>query len=292
MSTLTAEETELYDRQIRAWGFEAQKRMRESKILVVGLDGAGSENLKNLVLAGLGTITILENRIVNDALIETHFYLQPKHLNMHFADVALSYFSEMNPNIKLSKCTDDPFSKNNDYYKTFDVVIINNHSRYFQLRINRICNEHSIGFFSCRSIGAFGYIFADLQEHQYQIKTNSKKDDAKENDSDNKVIESLKWYSLESALSISRESLRKQLKNKAKKFKSLFYCLQILEQTEDQILETNKYFSGSKDKNAEIIKAIKSVSDEKSEYHKVCLIFVHFFAFYPCTTKWICLLCA
>ena len=26
MATLTAEETELYDRQIRAWGFEAQKR--------------------------------------------------------------------------------------------------------------------------------------------------------------------------------------------------------------------------------------------------------------------------
>ena len=81
MAALTAEETELYDRQIRAWGFEAQKRMRESKILIVGLDGAGSENLKNLVLAGLGNITILDDNKVNELLIETHFYVTPKHLN-------------------------------------------------------------------------------------------------------------------------------------------------------------------------------------------------------------------
>eukprot|EP01084_Bolivina_argentea_P292692 503262_1 len=154
MATLTAEETELYDRQIRAWGFEAQKRMRESKILVIGLDGAGSENLKNLVLAGLGNITILENRLITESLIETHFYLDSSHLNKYFADIALLYFSEMNPNISLNKCIDDPYIQNDNFYKSFDVVIVNNYSRHLQLRINNICNNNNIGFFTCRSIGS------------------------------------------------------------------------------------------------------------------------------------------
>ena len=56
-------------------------RMRESKILVVGLDGAGSELLKNLVLAGLGNITIMEDRIVDQNIIDTHFYVTDKDLN-------------------------------------------------------------------------------------------------------------------------------------------------------------------------------------------------------------------
>ena len=55
--------------------------MRESKILIVGLDGAGSELLKNLVLAGLGNITILEDRIVNQNIIDTHFYVVNENLN-------------------------------------------------------------------------------------------------------------------------------------------------------------------------------------------------------------------
>ena len=80
-SQLTKEEAELYDRQIRAWGFEAQRRMRESKILIVGLDGAGSELLKNLVLAGVGNITILDDSIVDQNIIDTHFYVTLKDMN-------------------------------------------------------------------------------------------------------------------------------------------------------------------------------------------------------------------
>ena len=278
MATLTAEETELYDRQIRAWGFEAQKRMRESKILIIGIDGAGSECLKNLVLAGLGNITILENKKVNKLLIETHFYLTNDDIDKNMADIALKYFSEMNPNIKLTKDINDPFKKSDDYYKTFDVVIMNNHCRYLQLRINSICNTEKIGFFSCRSIGQYGYIFADLQQHQYQIDERKEKENDSNPNELNKKIETELWYSLQSALSISNKSLMKQLRSKKKaKHRSFFYSLQVLEQIEDKILETNKYFMDQKDKSRdeEIRKAMKSIRDEKSSYHKV-LSFVLF----------------
>lgn len=274
-TSLTEEERQLYDRQIRAWGVGAQKRMRESKILMVGLDGAGSECLKNLVLAGLGNITILENNKINKLLIETHFYLTNDDLNKNFADIAIEYFSEMNPNIKLSKDIEDAFKKSDDYYKSFDVVVVNNKCRYLQLRINNICNNEKIGFFSCRSIGSLGYIFADLQQHQYQIDDKKQQNDKQEI---NKKIETQEWYPLKSSLNITNKSILKQLRGKKKqKHRTFLYSLQVLEQVEDKILETNKYFIDNKDKsrNDEMIEAMKCIKDEKSSNHKVWFCFVN-----------------
>eukprot|EP00484_Ammonia_sp_Unknown_P030392 CAMPEP_0197034710 /NCGR_PEP_ID=MMETSP1384-20130603/12726_1 /TAXON_ID=29189 /ORGANISM="Ammonia sp." /LENGTH=453 /DNA_ID=CAMNT_0042464665 /DNA_START=35 /DNA_END=1396 /DNA_ORIENTATION=- len=275
MATLTAEETELYDRQIRAWGFDAQRRMRQSKILVVGLDGAGSETLKNLVLAGLGNITILENKKVNDVLIETHFYLQSEHLHQLMADVAFTYFSEMNPMIKLSKDTSDPYEKSDDFYQSFDVVIVNNFSRFLQLRLDRICNAHNIGFFSSRSLGSYGYIFTDLQRHEYQIELMVKTVNKTLDEEDEKVskIETATWYSLRSALSVSNKALKKQLRKK-ENLMAFVYSLQICEQMEDEILAKNKYFVGAqkaakKSRDAQMTEIMKGVRDAKSSYFQV-----------------------
>jgi ubiquitin-like 1-activating enzyme E1 A len=42
-STLNEAEAELYDRQLRLWGFEAQQRMQKSKILFCGIRGLFAE---------------------------------------------------------------------------------------------------------------------------------------------------------------------------------------------------------------------------------------------------------
>lgn len=45
--TVSNEEAELYDRQIRLWGIEAQNRMRECKVLIMGLRGVHTEVRRN-----------------------------------------------------------------------------------------------------------------------------------------------------------------------------------------------------------------------------------------------------
>eukprot|EP00535_Pseudo-nitzschia_heimii_P010996 CAMPEP_0197196856 /NCGR_PEP_ID=MMETSP1423-20130617/32568_1 /TAXON_ID=476441 /ORGANISM="Pseudo-nitzschia heimii, Strain UNC1101" /LENGTH=383 /DNA_ID=CAMNT_0042650669 /DNA_START=52 /DNA_END=1203 /DNA_ORIENTATION=+ len=52
-TTTTPSESEIYDRQIRLWGAEAQKKMQSSKVLYVHVTGSSSEVLKNLCLAGI-----------------------------------------------------------------------------------------------------------------------------------------------------------------------------------------------------------------------------------------------
>ncbi|CAM5129083.1 unnamed protein product [Natator depressus] len=44
---ISEEEAAQYDRQIRLWGLEAQRRLRASRVLLVGMKGLGAEVAKN-----------------------------------------------------------------------------------------------------------------------------------------------------------------------------------------------------------------------------------------------------
>ena len=63
MAELSAKEAEIYDRQIRLWGVEAQQRLRGARVFVCGLSGLGGEVCKNLVLAGI-SVTLLDDATV------------------------------------------------------------------------------------------------------------------------------------------------------------------------------------------------------------------------------------
>ncbi|VDN38944.1 unnamed protein product [Gongylonema pulchrum] len=68
-STITEDEKEVYDRQIRLWGLEAQNRLRNSTVLIAGLSGCGGEVAKNLVLAGLKSLTLLDSHNVSETFL-------------------------------------------------------------------------------------------------------------------------------------------------------------------------------------------------------------------------------
>jgi tRNA A37 threonylcarbamoyladenosine dehydratase len=57
-ATITKEDAALYDRQIRLWGAASQQKIFEARVLVHGMTGVGAEIAKNLVLAGIGQVTV------------------------------------------------------------------------------------------------------------------------------------------------------------------------------------------------------------------------------------------
>lgn len=73
---LSEEEAALYDRQIRLWGADAQQRMREAHVLIYGFGGIHAEVCKNVVLAGIGAVTIMDEAIVEPQHLSAQFFLR------------------------------------------------------------------------------------------------------------------------------------------------------------------------------------------------------------------------
>lgn len=67
-----------YDRQIRLWGAEGQRRLGEAKVALLGCSPAGIEALKNLILPGVGTIDIWDDRKVVQADLASSFFYAPE----------------------------------------------------------------------------------------------------------------------------------------------------------------------------------------------------------------------
>jgi ubiquitin-like 1-activating enzyme E1 A len=73
---ITADEVKLYDRQIRLWGMEAQQRMRNARILVIGMSALSNELLKNIILAGVCHVTLMSSDLVTERDLGAQFFLR------------------------------------------------------------------------------------------------------------------------------------------------------------------------------------------------------------------------
>ena len=75
MAAITKEAAELYDRQIRLWGEEAQKRLLRARVLVFGINGATVEAAKNLILGGFRVAFLLDPTLVGPDDLQANFFV-------------------------------------------------------------------------------------------------------------------------------------------------------------------------------------------------------------------------
>jgi ubiquitin-like 1-activating enzyme E1 A len=83
---VTEEEAVLYDRQIRVWGLDGQNRLRETKVLLIGFSGTLNEVCKNLVLGGIGKLTILDDHVVSAKDLLSQLFCRPSDLGRKVFD--------------------------------------------------------------------------------------------------------------------------------------------------------------------------------------------------------------
>ena len=164
---LTVEEGVRYDRQIRLWGVEAQRRMQTSHVLIAGMTQMGSELAKNLVLSGINA-TILDHKLTEMKHVQSQFFLSQEDVGQNRATAILPRLRALNPfatveseTLTLSQCSDTMLSK-------FQIICLMNASLEDQLRINRFCRQHQIQFYSAHTMGTDGIFFMDLGAHEFR----------------------------------------------------------------------------------------------------------------------------
>ncbi|GAV53535.1 hypothetical protein ZYGR_0AK00370 [Zygosaccharomyces rouxii] len=159
---LSKDEIDLYDRQIRLWGMAAQARMRSAKVLLIGLGSLGTEICKNVVLCGLGHLTILDDSVVQEEDLGSQFFISSEDVGSLKLDSAKARIQDLNPRVHLSFDTQSIESKAEDFYKGFDLVIGTELSTSQMVKLNELTRKYNIPVYLAGSNGLFAYIFVDL----------------------------------------------------------------------------------------------------------------------------------
>lgn len=166
-SALTEDEADLYDRQIRLWGLESQKRLRASTVLLVGLKGLGAEFCKNIVLSGIKSITLLDDKDSTNEDAFSQFLIPREQLGSNRAEASLDRAQRLNPMVEIKIDKESIDNKTDDFFAQFNVVVATDCNVNQLIRINKICRKANVKFFSADVFGFYGYMFADLLNHTY-----------------------------------------------------------------------------------------------------------------------------
>ncbi|KAG3234613.1 hypothetical protein PI124_g20334 [Phytophthora idaei] len=166
-TTFSAAEAAVYDRQMRLWGVEAQKRLQNSRVLVSGLTALGSELVKNLVLAGMG-VTLHDSQAVTTTAVATQFFLSEEDVGNNRAEASLPRVQELNPLVQVSSEIKPLDELPDEFFKQFTVVCLVGAELATELRLDARCRSLGTAFYSARSFGFDGIVFADLGEHTFR----------------------------------------------------------------------------------------------------------------------------
>lgn len=164
---LTEQEAELYDRQIRLWGLESQKRIRAARVLLCGLNGLGAEVAKNIILSGVKAITLLDHQNVTEADFCSQFLAPQTSLGQNRAEASLIRAQALNPMVEIVVDKTNVNEKPDEFFAKFDVVIVIEAASNTLVRIDNACRLAGVKFFAGDVWGTQGYSFADLQEHEF-----------------------------------------------------------------------------------------------------------------------------
>lgn len=149
----------LYSRQLYVLGHEAMKKMAVSDVLISGLGGLGVEIAKNVILAGVKSVTLHDTAVCTLKDLSSQFYLSESEVGKNRAEVSCGHLSELNNYVPTSSYTGQ---LTEDVLQKFRVVVITQNDQEEQKRVSEICRNHNIALIIGLTNGLFGQIFCDF----------------------------------------------------------------------------------------------------------------------------------
>jgi molybdopterin/thiamine biosynthesis adenylyltransferase len=228
---LTEDEAALYDRQLRLWGVDAQRRLVSSKILIIGLGGLGAELAKNIILGGVKSVTLMDPAVVSELDAASQFLVSRESIGKNRAEASVVNAQKLNPMVKVEADPANPDDKLDSYFEGFNVIVATNCTKKQILRLNKVARLHNVKFFAGDVFGFTSYMFSDLGEHQYRkeivsIATKTAPESVK-------VIEGVSRFTpFEDLLKLdwSSEQFSRRVKRTNSAFFSLFVLLDFIEE--------------------------------------------------------------
>jgi len=152
-----------YDRQLRLWGQHGQQCLMDGRVLLLGGSPAGVETLKNMVLPGIGFISVVDGGKVTDRDLGNNFFVEVEDLGKDKAEVLLNRLLELNPDVKGEFHVADPedlLANKPEFFKNYTFVIASQLSESGAKRLSQVAKTYNLGAVILRTLGFVGSIRA------------------------------------------------------------------------------------------------------------------------------------
>ena len=153
MAALTDES--LYSRQIAVYGEKANNQLARARVKILGFQGVGLELCKNLVLAGVNLINIIDDSVITIEDLSTNYFAEDN-IGKLTMDIMKDKLSELNPyvNLEINNLNDDEY----------DVYILINNSIDKACEIDEFVTSINKKFIWVNSYGLMGNVFCNFNE--------------------------------------------------------------------------------------------------------------------------------
>ena len=164
-----AVDEKLYSRQLYVMGHEAQRRMMASRAVLVGLSGLGAEVAKNIVLAGIAGVTLVDPLPANGYDLGGNFYLGEGDVGgtRGRAETCAGRLAELNEYVKVDVASNVTSLSDEEALLGLvagaSVVVVTVPLPTALLtKLDEKCRSSGVCFIYSLSTGVFGQVFCDF----------------------------------------------------------------------------------------------------------------------------------
>lgn len=123
----------------------------------------GTQTLKNLILPGVGWVTVVDDQTVTHRDVGTNFFVSVDSVGQPWHEVVLKNLLELNPDVQGNSSGDSPqglLSADNrlDYFKQFTLIVACELTDAEALKLDEIGKELGIPYQILRGFGQVGYL--------------------------------------------------------------------------------------------------------------------------------------
>ncbi|XP_073082976.1 NEDD8-activating enzyme E1 regulatory subunit isoform X2 [Manis javanica] len=157
-----------YDRQLRLWGDHGQEALESAHVCLINATATGTEILKNLVLPGIGSFTIIDGNQVSGEDAGNNFFLQRSSIGKNRAQAAMEFLKELNSDVSGSFVEESPenlLDNDPSFFCRFTIVVATQLPESMLLRLADVLWNSQIPLLICRTYGLVGYMRIIIKEH-------------------------------------------------------------------------------------------------------------------------------
>ncbi|KAG7965150.1 hypothetical protein I3843_09G210000 [Carya illinoinensis] len=152
---------DLHSRQLAVYGRETMRRLFASNVLISGMQGLGAEIAKNLVLAGVKSVTLHDEGAVELWDLSGNFIFSEDDVGKNRALASIQKLQELNNSVVISTLTTE---LTKEQLSDFQVVVFTDISLERAIEFDDYCHNHQppISFIKSEVRGLFGSMFCDF----------------------------------------------------------------------------------------------------------------------------------